>query len=194
MNQAAARVWGVELGAGCRFYGRISFQRHLASRIRIEGDCVFRSDRTSNRIGVNRRCLISTLKPGSKIVVGRRVAMSGTVLGAAESITLGDDVLCGANVTITDTDWHGVSPLERRRPGSSAPVMIGQNVWLGLNVVVLKGVTIGANTVVAAGSVVSRSLPPDVIAGGMPAVPLRDLDTLRLADSREHTAFEAWLA
>jgi len=83
--------------------------------------------------------------------------------------------MCGANVTITDTDWHGIPPGERRSPGKAAPVVIGPNVWLGLNVVVLKGVVIGANTVVAAGSVVSRSLPANVIAGGAPACELRKL-------------------
>jgi acetyltransferase-like isoleucine patch superfamily enzyme len=175
MNCSAALAWGVDLGAGCEFYGRVSFERCLGSTIRIGEGCAFRSDRTSNRIGVNRRCMISTLRPEARILVGRRVRMSGTVVGAAESITIGDDVLCGANVTITDTDWHGRGKGERREPGQSAPVMIGENVWLGLNAVVLKGVTIGANTVVAAGSVVSKPLPPNVVAGGMPAVPLRPL-------------------
>jgi acetyltransferase-like isoleucine patch superfamily enzyme len=165
MNYSAALAWGVDLGAGCQFYGRVSFERCLGSTIRIGGGCAFRSDRTSNRIGVNRRCMISTLRPEARIFVGQRVRMSGTVVGAAESIT----------VTITDTDWHGLGKGERREPGRSAAVVIGENVWLGLNAVVLKGVTIGANTVVAAGSVVSKPLPPDVVAGGMPAVPLRPL-------------------
>ncbi|HUT62199.1 MAG TPA: DapH/DapD/GlmU-related protein [Phycisphaerae bacterium] len=52
--------------------------------------------------------------------------------------------------------------------GKSAPVWIGDDVWLGLSVVVLKGVTIGARTVVAAGSIVTRSLPPGVVAAGTP--------------------------
>jgi acetyltransferase-like isoleucine patch superfamily enzyme len=179
LNYAAARAWDVELGPGCRFYGRVSFERSLGSTIRIGGGCTFRSDKTSNRIGVNRPCLISTLKPGATIAIGQRAGLSGTVVGAADSITIGDDVLCGANVTITDTDWHGLAPTDRRKPGQAAPVVIGDSVWLGLNVVVLKGVTIGANTVVAAGSVVSKSLPADVIAGGMPAVPLRPLSAGR---------------
>jgi acetyltransferase-like isoleucine patch superfamily enzyme len=175
MNYAAALAWGVDLGPDCEFCGRASFERCLGSTICIGRGCAFRSDKTSNRIGVNRRCMISTLRPGSQISIGDRVRMSGAVLGAAESITIGDDVLCGANVTITDTDWHGLAPEERRKPGLSAPVLIHENVWLGLNVVVLKGVIIGTNTVVAAGSVVSKSLPPNVVAGGMPAVPLKSL-------------------
>ena len=96
---------------------------------------------------------------------------SGTVIAAAESIVIGDRVLCGANVTITDTDWHAINLSERSTPGTaaSAPVSIEDDVWIGLGAVVLKGVTIGRGTVVAAGSVVTRSLPEMVIAGGNPA-------------------------
>jgi acetyltransferase-like isoleucine patch superfamily enzyme len=101
--------------------------------------------------------------------------MSGTIVAAAQSIVIGDDVLCGANVTITDTDWHGIRPDDRRKAGPSAPVVIENNVWLGLNVVLLKGVTIGENSIVSAGSVVNRSIPPNVIAGGMPAAPIKPL-------------------
>ncbi|MCX6924177.1 MAG: acyltransferase [Verrucomicrobia bacterium] len=101
--------------------------------------------------------------------------MSGTTVAAAQSITIGNEVLCGANVTITDTDWHGIRPDERRKAGQSAPVVIEKNAWLGLNVVVLKGVTIGENSIISAGSVVNKSIPPNVIAGGMPAAPIRPL-------------------
>jgi acetyltransferase-like isoleucine patch superfamily enzyme len=80
-------------------------------------------------------------------------------------------VRCGANTLITDTDWHTDDP----RTGPDAPVFIGNNVWLGVNVTVLKGVAIGENTVVAAGSVVTKSLSANVIAGGVPAKVLKHL-------------------
>ena len=135
----------------------------------------FRSARWSNQVGLDRPCMLSTLAEGAAIVLGRGVGMSGTVLGAARGITLGDGVLCGANCTITDTDWHALDAAERaagaRAPAS--PVVIEPGVWLSMNVTVLKGVTIGAGTVVAAGSVVSRSLPAGVIAAGSPAAPVR---------------------
>jgi acetyltransferase-like isoleucine patch superfamily enzyme len=101
--------------------------------------------------------------------------MGGTIVAAAGSIVIGDDLLCGVNVTITDTDRHGIRPDERRKAGQSASVAIGNNVWLGLNVVVLKGVTIGENSIISAGSVVNKSIPPNVIAGGVPAAPIRPL-------------------
>jgi acetyltransferase-like isoleucine patch superfamily enzyme len=125
--------------------------------------------------------MISTLAEGATIALGRGVGMSGTVLGAARAITLGDGVLCGANCTITDTDWHPLDAAARAAGAAApaAPVVIEAGVWLSMNVTVLKGVTIGAGTVVAAGSVVSRSLPANVVAAGSPAVPVRSLVPLR---------------
>ena len=76
-----------------------------------------------------------------------------------------------------DCDFHDLDPVLRRggSHGNPAPVRIGHGVWLCARVIVLKGVTVGANTVVAAGSVVVNSLPAGVIAGGNPAKVLRSL-------------------
>jgi acetyltransferase-like isoleucine patch superfamily enzyme len=125
----------------------------------------------SNLIGVNRPCIIATLAPGAEIEVGPGCGLSGTVISAAQRITLGEDVRCGANTFITDTDWHTNDP----RVGPDAPVIIEDNVWLGVNVTVLKGVNIGKNTVVGAGSLVTKSLPENVVAAGMPARVIREL-------------------
>jgi len=62
------------------------------------------------------------------------------------------------------------------KPGEASPVVIGDDVWLGMNVTVLKGVEVGRQTVVGAGSIVTRSLPSGVIAAGQPAVVIRKLD------------------
>jgi acetyltransferase-like isoleucine patch superfamily enzyme len=167
--QWSARWWGVDLGRDCAFFGRPRFHRHPKSRITIGERCRFRSSPASNLIGVNRPCIIATLAPGAEIEVGSGSGFSGTVISAAQRITLGEDVRCGANTLITDTDWHTDDP----RSGGVAPVTIGKNVWLGMNVSVLKGVTIGENVLVAAGSVVVDSLPDGVIAGGVPARILR---------------------
>jgi acetyltransferase-like isoleucine patch superfamily enzyme len=184
-DTAAARLlcrwWGIELEEGVRFLGLPLLRRLPGSSIRIGAGTEFRSARWSNQVGLDRPCMLSTLAPGARISLGRDVGMSGTVVGAAQSITIGDGVLCGANCTITDTDWHAVDPGERAAdvPARAAPVVIEPGVWLSMNVTVLKGVTIGAGTVVSAGSVVSRSLPGGVIAAGSPAVPVRPIAPLR---------------
>ena len=168
----AAHWWGVRLGPGCEFNGLPRFHRHPGSRITIGADCKFNSSPVSNLIGVNRPCIISTLMEGAQIQIGPNCGFSGTVIGCASKIILGENVRCGANTLITDTDWHMDDP----RTGPDAPVTIEKGVWLSVNVTVLKGVTIGENTLVAAGSLVTRSLPANVVAGGMPAKVLKEID------------------
>ncbi len=163
--------WGVSLGHGCHFLGLPCFRRHPRSSITIGDNCEFLSSHTSNLIGINRPCIMSTLAEGAVIEIGANCGFSGTVIGCAARIVFGDNVMCGANTLITDTDWHTNDP----RTGPDAPVFIGKNVWLGVNVGVLKGVTIGENTMVAAGSIVSQSLPPNVIAAGSPAKVIREI-------------------
>jgi len=174
--RSMAAFWHVQLTKDCVFLGRPIFRRWPHSTISIGPRCEFRSAPGSNRVGVNRPCMVSTISPGARVSIGDRCGLSGTVIAAAEEIVIGDHVLCGANVTITDNDWHGLRPDERHLPGESAPVHIEDDVWLGLGVVVLKGVTIGAGSVVAAGSVVTESIPGGVIAAGNPAKAVKTID------------------
>jgi acetyltransferase-like isoleucine patch superfamily enzyme len=171
MVRSAARWWGIELGGGCRFYGLPLFRRLPGSRIRVGRNCDFRSAVWSNQVGLNRRCTVSTLSRSALIEIGEGCGFSSTAISAAQCVRLGKRVMCGANVAIMDTDWHSLDAEQRQAgtAGLSTPVLIEDDVWLGMNVTVLKGVTIGARTVVAAGSVVTRSLPADVIAAGQPA-------------------------
>jgi acetyltransferase-like isoleucine patch superfamily enzyme len=170
-----AWYWGVRFGSGCVFFGPALLGRKENSTITVGDRCIFRSGRRSNRIGINRPCSLSTIGVGARLTVGNDCAFSGTVIAAGESITLGERVMCGGNTTITDSDWHGVDPVTRRMPGRTAPVVLEDDVFIGLGSVVLKGVTIGHGTFVAAGSVVTRSLPPMVLAAGNPARVIREL-------------------
>ena len=175
MARSSARWWGIELGEGCRFYGLPLFRRLPGSQIRVGRNCEFRSAIWSNQVGLNRRCTVATLSRVALIELGEGCGFSSTAISAARSVRIGKRVMCGANVAITDTDWHSLDPEERQAGivGPTRPVLIEDDVWLGMNVTVLKGVTIGARTVVASGSVVSRSLPADVIAAGQPARVIR---------------------
>jgi acetyltransferase-like isoleucine patch superfamily enzyme len=171
-----AFLWGIELGKSSRFYGKIYFKRYPQSKIAIGKKCVFRSSPRSNMAGLNRSCAISTHTKEAEIFIGKRSGFSGTVIGAAESIKIGDNVSCGANVTITDFDWHNLNPSQRSGPIEvSSPVVIEDNVWLGLNCLVLKGVHIGKNSIIGANSVVASSIPANVIAVGNPARIVRKL-------------------
>ena len=166
----------MKLGRGCIFHGRISWWRTPDSTIEIGQKCRFRSGKWSNRIGLNRPCMVSTLRHKARVSIGEDCGFSGTVIAAAESISIGSNVICGANVTITDTDWHHTDPTKRRDAAAqSAPIVVEDNVWLCMNVTVLKGVTIGCGSVIAANSVVTESIPDRVIAAGQPAKVVRKL-------------------
>jgi acetyltransferase-like isoleucine patch superfamily enzyme len=99
--------------------------------------------------------------------------MTGGSLVAAEKIIIGDNVNLGANTTIMDTDFHPLDPQARRldtRPSKTSPVIIEDDVFIGMNCLILKGITIGRGSVVGAGSVVRRDVPPGVIIAGNPAL------------------------
>jgi acetyltransferase-like isoleucine patch superfamily enzyme len=170
-----ASVQGIDIGRDCQFWGLPLLRRVGDSQYQIGSHCVFRSTEWSNLVGMNHRCMVSTLEPCARLAIGDDVGFSGVVIAAAESIEIRRGVLCGSNVTITDADWHTRVDDRWSSGGRSAPVVIGEGVWLGMGAMVLKGVTIGAGTVVAAGSVVSRSLPEGVVAAGVPATVVREV-------------------
>ena len=169
---------GIKLGRKCNFFGVPIVKRAYNSKIIIGEKCTFRSDKKSNLIGLNRKCILATFNEGSIIKIGNNSGFSGSVIGAANSITIGNDVLSGANVLITDFDWHPIDPIKRHTSEGvkNAPVVIGNNVWLGINSVVLKGVTIGDNTVIGANSLVVSDIPANVIAAGNPCKVLKNLE------------------
>lgn len=170
-SRIGARWWRIAIGSGCKFVGMAHFERHPNSRISIGASCVFRSSHTSNPSGINRPCSLTTLADGAEITIGNHCGFSGTALVCGSRVEIGNRVRCSPNTWIIDTDGH----LDDSRTSPNRPIKIEDNVWLGANVTVLKGVTIGANTLVAAGSVVSRSLPGDVVAAGVPARVLRNI-------------------
>jgi len=166
----------VNYGNQIRFWGTTCIVRFPQSTISIGDRCSFRSDSSSNLIGINRKCILSTHSKTAAISIGSNCGFSGTVIGAKEKITLGNDVLCGANTLITDFDWHGIEPNKRRSySGDSKEVIIGNNVFIGYGSLVLKGVTIGDNSVIGANSVVTKDIPANVIAGGNPCKVIKAL-------------------
>ncbi|OOP55435.1 MAG: hypothetical protein AYP45_14800 [Candidatus Brocadia carolinensis] len=160
-------------------WGRMNVVRYAGSGIAMDNRCSFRSDNSSNMIGVNRRCMLSTHSQHAVISIGNNCGFSGTVIGAMEKIEIGNDVLCGANTLITDFDCHGILPHERKTsPGDSKPISIGNNVFIGYGTGVLKGVSIGDNSVIDANSVVTKNIPANVIAGGNPCKVIKELGVI----------------
>jgi maltose O-acetyltransferase len=113
-----------------------------------------------------------TAFPGARIRIGPRNLINSAMLHAKCSIETGEDCLIGFGARLIDADLHA---LDARTPERMAPIRIGARVWLGSDVSVLRGVTIGDDTVVGARSVVTRDLPPRVLALGAPARPVREI-------------------
>ena len=173
-NVALARLgawWDgtvIRLGRGIRFY--------QATRLCGEG-AIRIGDRTTIGYPIgggfaNSRCELQARSPEAVIVVGSSVGINNGFLAiAVRNITIGDRCLIGKDVQILDFDAHGVDPNERRSSsGRVSPVVLGENVWVGNDAIILKGVRIGRNAIVAAGSVVTvDEYPEDSIVGGNPA-------------------------
>lgn len=166
------RVNGVRYGHGCRWLGTPMVQAVRDSTITIGSRVAFRSWPASNPLAPNHAVVLATRKPGALIQIGNDCGFTGTTLVAAERIMIGDRVQVGANSTIVDTDFHPLTAAERARDflaGAHAPIMIEDDVFIGMNSLILKGVTIGRGSVVGAGSVVTRNVPPGVVVAGNPA-------------------------
>lgn len=114
----------------------------------------------------------------AKLHIGDNVGISGSTISATQEITIGNNVLIGSGCVICDSDAHPLNPLERDRPERThrSPIIIEDNVFIGARTIVLKGVTIGANSVIGAGSIVSKSIPCNVIAAGNPCIVIRSLN------------------
>lgn len=174
LNYTSAMWWGVKLGKGCNFQGKAHFERLQEGKIAIGDNCMFNSKSTSNLSGVFSPCIVSTAKKGAKISIGNNCGFSGTRVRAGLSITIGNNVRCGANSYIADTDAHS----DDYRASKDRPIVIGDNVWLGLNVIVLKGVHIGKNSLIGANSVVTKDIPANVVAVGNPCKVIKQLEPI----------------
>lgn len=162
--------WRVELGRQPSFFGTCQLRRHPTASIKIGDHATFRSVKIANPLIQAGPCALSASK-NAQILIGDHCGFSGTSLIAQQHIQLGHRVLCGANVVLCDGDHHPLNAKHRAEGalGKSAPIVIGDDVWLGMNVVVLKGVTIGDGAVIAANSLVNSDIPAGAIAAGVPA-------------------------
>ena len=112
---------------------------------------------------------------GKNITIGKNVFFNtGCSFQDRGGITIGDGTMIGMNVTIATLN-HGL-PLETRNITYPSPVIIGENVWIGSNATILPGVTIGDNSVVAAGAVVTKDVPENTVVAGVPAKVIKKIN------------------
>ena len=177
---------GVRYGKNLKMYNKVYV--HGEGELIIGNDFLFISGNGINPIARNIEGEIF-VKRGGMIEIGDRVGISSSTIWAGKRITIGNDVNVGADCIIIDTDAHPHNHLQRRKDyrkkvGNeeyeklipSAAITICDDVWLGARCQVLKGVTIGARSIIAAGSIVTKDIPADVIAGGNPCKVIKRLN------------------
>jgi acetyltransferase-like isoleucine patch superfamily enzyme len=121
---------------------------------------------------------VQLARPEARLCIENNVYINyGTEISLVKQVFIGAYSLIGIDCLIYDTDWHSLDGLDQEVP--VAPTRIGRGVWLGARVLVMKGVTIGDNTVVAANSAVINDLPSNVLAGGNPAKVIRAIERKR---------------
>jgi acetyltransferase-like isoleucine patch superfamily enzyme len=145
----------VVMGRDVRFLHRVVFRGRgtvvLADRVTLGYPLA-----TTSR----RPIMLQPREPGAVIKLGEGTyIVNGTELLARQGIEIGRDCRIGARCVILDSDFHSIDPSRRDDPGRSSPVEIGDRVWLGLEVLVLKGVKIASDSVVGARAVVSAHVP-----------------------------------
>jgi acetyltransferase-like isoleucine patch superfamily enzyme len=153
----------------------------------VIGDGVIISNRNTWVVGLK-------VYPDAKLEIGNRVTLGYmNLISVAKSVRIGNDCLFAGEVKILDNNSHSLDYVQRRanaplEPEDVAPVVIEDDVWIGTNCMVLKGVTIGRGAVIAAGAVVTKDVPPFTVAAGNPA---RVIKRIEPHCSRNETAAAA---
>lgn len=165
---------GVRCGRRLVIAGRPIVSGARLGKLQLSDRVELVSDSSRTNLGVRAPTILRLLAPGAILEVGRDTGISGATICAAKAVRIGERCLLGADVLICDTDFHDLEPSGRRYGAPawdriSAPVEIGDDVFIGTRTIVLKGVTIGSGATIGAGSVVSRSIPGGCVAVGVPA-------------------------
>ena len=176
INRMILKAHGVVFGKNIQIPGKVSWLIRGA-RITIGDNFYLSSGNGVNPIASNLQADVY-VEPGAALTIGNNVGMSSTRLWIHESARIGNNVKIGGCVLITDTDAHPMDYMARRSSNEgtkSAPVVIEDDVWVGAHCIILKGVTIGARSIIGAGSVVTKSIPADCVAAGNPCQVIKNL-------------------
>ncbi|MDA7629348.1 acyltransferase [Akkermansiaceae bacterium] len=171
---------GVRLGEGVIMNGKPNLRVFRNSKINIGAKVTLNSYGRSNPLYCNQPVSLCTLSKDARIEIGARSGISGSSICALSSVIIGEDTLIGIGCQIFDNDFHywDGSGWRGPRPDEAKPVVIGNHVFVGAGVRILKGVEIGDGATIGAGSVVTRDIPSNSVAAGQPAKVLntRDFD------------------
>ena len=181
-NRCKFKILGAKLGNNVKLANKVYLHMGKDTNISIGNNVVIHSGDNLNPISSNTYCSIF-VTDHAILEIGDWSGISGGCIWSSERVSIGRHVNIGANCIIIDGDIHNLDWAKRRidrTPKNSVPFKHGQiiiedDVWLGANCIILKNVTIGARSIIGAGSVVSKSIPADCIAAGNPCKIIRML-------------------
>jgi len=173
---------GVKIREGLRMNTLPFCRRHQHAYIEIGSNVRINNKLYENPAGISHRSVLVADRPGARLVIGDHVGMSGVVLYCTTEIVIEDHVNLGVGAMVYDTDFHPIDAYARRIHDKnrieSAPVRICEDVWVGANATILKGVTIGPRAIVGAGAIVTKDVPSDTIVAGVPAKIIGKIETI----------------
>ncbi|MDN0050900.1 acyltransferase [Bacteroides gallinaceum] len=172
-NRLKFSFCGIKFEEEMNVYNKIYVNVHPTAQVSIGHNFTFSSGAAFNPLSRNiRGCIFAEAK--SNIIIGDNVGISSATLWAKESVQIGNNVKIGSDCILLDTDAHNLDYIIRRDSSrdtftaKSTPIIIEDDVLIGTRCIILKGVTIGARSVIGSGSIVTKSIPADCIAAGNP--------------------------
>jgi acetyltransferase-like isoleucine patch superfamily enzyme len=162
-----------------KFHGFTIIFAFKHSSILLGKGTIINSSPLSNMLGLYQRAIIIA-RYGGHISIGENCGISGSTIYSMLDIRIGNNSIIGANCKIIDNDFHPIEKEYRvlnlnKEYARKNPVVIGNDCFIGMNSIILKGTTLGNNVIVGAGSVVSGNFPDNVIIAGNPAKIIRTI-------------------
>lgn len=177
----------IKYGKNFRVFNHLYLKIHVGALVQIGNNCTIMSGAGLNPLSRNIKTCIYV---GKKVTLklGNDVGISSSTLWVKESVSIGNSVAIGADCIIMDTDAHNLDwkircSEETNEYGesvdmvtaASAPIVIEDNVLVGARCIILKGVTIGARSIIGSGSIVTKDIPSDCIAAGNPCKVIKSI-------------------
>lgn len=177
---------GFTIGVNFISFGLPIFQVAKDASLTIGNNLVLNNHTNHNMVGLYKKCSFAVLE-GAKLHIGDNCGFSGVSIYCTSEIRIGNNITCGGNVNIWDTDFHPLDYKARRindpKHIKHAPIFIGNDVFIGGNSIILKGTTIGDRVIIGAGSVVTKNVPHDEIWAGNPAKFIRNINNETESDT-----------
>ena len=172
------KAYGISFGKDLIVQGNLYLKKGINSKGAIGDNCFFKSGRGLNPLSRNIKTSIQ-IEDGASLTIGNNCGFSSVCLWAHQSIVIGNHVNIGADSILLDSDAHSLSYVDRRnveldfKNKANKPIIIGDDVLIGTRCIILKGVHIGARSIIGSGSIVVNDIPEDCIAAGNPARVIR---------------------